>query len=46
MLPDTWLPTWTVVTACRAPVDATVSMMSPRVMGDVFTVTSLPPRRM
>ena len=22
MLPDTWLPTWTVVTACSVPVDA------------------------
>ena len=35
MLPDTWLPTCTVVTACSVPVAPTVSMMSPRVIGAV-----------
>ena len=38
MLPDTWLPTWTVVTACSVPVAPTVSTMSPRVTAAVFTV--------
>ena len=37
MLPDTWLPTCTVVTACSVPVEPTVSMISPRVIGDVLT---------
>src|SRR5947208_2953124 len=36
MVPDTWLPTCTVVTAWRVPVAPTVSMMSPRVTGDVL----------
>ena len=40
MLPDTWLPTWTVVTACSVPVAPTVSMMSPRVIGEVLTTIS------
>ena len=40
MLPDTWLPTCTVVTACSVPVAPTVSTMSPRVTGDVWTCTS------
>ena len=31
MLPDTWLPTCTVVTAWSVPVAPTASMMSPRV---------------
>ena len=38
MLPDTWLPTCTVVTAWSVPVAPTVSMMSPRVTGAVLTV--------
>jgi hypothetical protein len=37
MLPDTWLPTWTVVTACSVPVAPTVSTMSPRLSGAVVT---------
>ena len=37
MLPDTWLPTCTVVTACSVPVAPTVSTMSPRVIGAVLT---------
>ena len=36
MLPDTWLPTCTVVTACSVPVAPTVSTMSPRVIGEVL----------
>jgi len=35
MIPDTWLPTWTVVTADREPVAVTVIVMSPRSTGDV-----------
>jgi len=46
MLPDTWLPTCTVVTACSVPVAPTVSTMSPRVMGAVTIWTSGPPRFM
>src|ERR1035438_1622256 len=30
MLPDTWLPTWTVMTAFRFPVVVTVASISPR----------------
>ena len=30
MLPETWLPTWTVMTAFRFPVVVTVESMSPR----------------
>ena len=30
MVPETCEPTWTVVTACRAPVAPTTSTMSPR----------------
>ena len=37
MLPETWLPTWTVVTACSVPVAPTVSTMSPRLIGAVVT---------
>ena len=37
MLPDTWLPTCTVVTACRVPVAPTVSTMSPLVTVAVVT---------
>ena len=37
MLPDTWLPTCTVVTACSVPDAPTVSMMSPRAIGAVIT---------
>ena len=40
MLPDTWLPTCTVVTACTVPVAPTLSMMSPRVTGTELTATS------
>ena len=46
MLPDTWLPTCTVVTAWSVPVAPTVSTMSPRVIGAVLTWISGPPRRM
>ena len=31
MMPDTCVPTWTVVTACSVPVAPTASTMSPRV---------------
>ena len=37
MMPDTWLPTCTVVTASRAPVAPTVSTMSPSVTVTVVT---------
>ena len=37
MLPDTWLPTCTVVIACSVPVAPTVSTMSPRLTGVVLT---------
>ena len=40
MLPETWLPTVTVVTACSVPVDPTASMMSPRETVSVFTWSS------
>ena len=30
MIPDTWLPTWTVVTASSVPVAPTVSAITPR----------------
>jgi hypothetical protein len=33
--PDTWLPTWTVVTALSAPVADTVATMAPRSTGAV-----------
>ena len=46
MLPDTWLPTCTVVTACSVPVEPTVSMISPRVTGCVLTCSSPVLRRM
>ena len=46
MMPETWLPTWTVFTACNVPDAPTVSTMSPRVMGAVLTWISGPPRRM
>ena len=45
MLPDTWLPTCTVVTACSVPVAPTVSTMSPRLSGAVLTCSSVSPRR-
>ena len=45
MLPDTWLPTCTVVTAWSVPVAPTVSTMSPRVIGAVVIWISDPPRR-
>ena len=37
MMPDTWLPTCTVVTASSAPVAPTVSTTSPRVSVTVLT---------
>ena len=37
MMPETWLPTCTVVTASRAPVAPTVSTTSPRVRATVVT---------
>ena len=37
MVPDTCVPTWTVVTACSVPVAPTLSTMSPRVIGAVVT---------
>ena len=46
MLPDTWLPTCTVVTACSVPVEPTVSMISPRDTAVALIGTSPPPRRM
>ncbi len=30
IVPDTWLPTWTVVTASSVPVASTVEITSPR----------------
>ena len=30
MIPETWLPTWTVVTAEIVPVAVTVSLIAPR----------------
>ena len=38
MLPEAWLPTWTVVTAWTVPVVATASMMSPREISAVCTI--------
>ena len=35
MIPDTWLPTWTVVTAEIVPVAVTVMVTSPRSTGAV-----------
>ena len=35
MVPETCVPTWTVVTACSVPVASTTSTMSPRVTGAV-----------
>jgi hypothetical protein len=37
MMPDTWLPTCTVVTASSAPVAPTVSTTSPRARATVLT---------
>ena len=37
MMPETWLPTCTVVTASSAPVAPTVSTTSPRARGTVLT---------
>ncbi len=45
MLPETWLPTCTVVIACSVPVAPTVSMMSPRLIGAVLTWISVRSRR-
>ena len=36
MLPDTWLPTWTLTTALQLPVADTTDSMSPRVSGVVW----------
>ena len=44
MLPDTWLPTVTLTTAWSVPVEATASMISPRVIGAVPTFISTPDR--
>ena len=38
MVPETWVPTCTVVTACSAPVAPTVSARSPRVTRAVLIV--------
>ena len=38
MVPETCVPTWTVVTACSVPVAPTLSTMSPRMIGAVVTV--------
>ena len=35
MIPETWLPTWTVVTAERVPVAVTVAVTSPLPIGSV-----------
>jgi hypothetical protein len=40
MVPDTCVPTCTVVTACNVPVAPTVSTMSPRVTAAIVTVGS------
>ena len=39
-VPDTWVPTSTVSTACSVPVAATASTTSPRVTGMVVTLGS------
>ena len=40
-MPETWVPTVTVVTACSVPVAPTASMMEPRDVCSVVTVGSL-----
>ena len=37
MVPDTCVPTWTVVTACRVPVAETVARTSPTVIAASLT---------
>ena len=37
-MPDTWLPTWTVVTACSVPVAEMTLTMLPRVAASVVSV--------
>src|SRR5262244_3185426 len=44
MIPETWLPTLTVVTAERAPVAVTVCVMSPLSTGEVRYLASGFPR--
>src|ERR1051326_2138043 len=44
MTPETWLPTWTVVTAERVPVAVTVMVTSPRVTFAVLYRSSCLPR--
>ena len=44
-VPDTCVPTCTVVTACKVPVAPTWSTTSPREICSVVTVGSGPPRR-
>jgi hypothetical protein len=46
MLPDTWLPTCTVASACSVPEAPTESMISPREIAEVCTWTSWPPRNL
>jgi hypothetical protein len=43
-MPDTCVPTVTVVTACSAPVARTPSTIVPREIGSVLTVGSFSPR--
>ena len=43
-MPETWVPTVTVVTACSVPVAPTPSTMSPREVFRVVTVGSFSPR--
>ena len=45
MLPDTWLPTWTVVTASSVPVAAIWLTIDPRVTAAVTTSGAASPRR-
>jgi len=41
MVPDTWLPTCTVVTALTVPVALTVALISPRSAGAVRYLVAL-----
>ena len=44
MTPETWLPTWTVVTAESVPVAVTVMVMPPRSTFSVLYCSSFFPR--
>ncbi len=42
MVPDTWLPTWTVTMAESVPVAVTLPTMRPRLTGAVYACVALP----